>query len=81
MSKIKIIFLLICFLLLFVIIKLQQSAIITGGSIFSHKNIIDSMQTFAIAIICYVLYKYFNNKQGEFWGQGIPGNSGDSIFN
>jgi hypothetical protein len=63
MSKIKIIFILICLLVLVVFIKLQQSAIITGGSILSHKNIIGSVQTLAIAIICYVLYKYFNKKQ------------------
>jgi hypothetical protein len=63
MSKIKIIFILICFLVFIIITKLQQSAIITGGGILSHKNIIESVQTLAIAIICYVLFKHFNNKQ------------------
>lgn len=63
MNKIKIIFIVICCLVFVIIVKLEQSAIPTGGNIFSHKNIIESLQTLAYAIIGYVLYKYFNKKK------------------
>jgi len=58
---IKSIVLIFCCMVILIIIKLGQNAIVSRSNIFSYKNIIGSLETFIICIpIAYILYKYFD---------------------
>lgn len=66
MKKIEFIVMFVGCMVFAIIMKLHQGTIVSGGSIFSHKNIMEVLGVSIVSIpIAYVLYKYGNKDKKD----------------